>query len=105
MQIFPDGGVSIHNTNHYLFSQAGLRSTDTVLEVGPGTGNLTVKLLEKTKKVTFVFIATCTLYRARKCVQLEILQNNILITYSSPTCTLTELHIHVLYCSTCMSAL
>ena len=90
---------------HYLFSQAGLRSTDTVLEVGPGTGNLTVKLLEKTKKVTFVFIATCTLYRARKCVQLEILQNNILITYSSPTCTLTELHIHVLYCSTCMSAL
>ena len=38
-------------------------------------------------------------------VQLEILHNNILISYSSPTCTLLELHIHVLYCSTCMSAL
>lgn len=31
--------------------QAALRPTDTVLEVGPGTGNMTVKLLEKVKKV------------------------------------------------------
>ena len=31
--------------------QSGVRSTDVVLEVGPGTGNLTVKLLEKCKKV------------------------------------------------------
>ena len=30
--------------------QAGLRSTDTVLEIGPGTGNLTVKLLEQVKQ-------------------------------------------------------
>ena len=34
--------------------QAGLRSTDTVLEIGPGTGNLTVKLLEHVKKVRTV---------------------------------------------------
>jgi hypothetical protein len=26
---------------------------DTVLEIGPGTGNLTVKMLEKCKKVRF----------------------------------------------------
>ncbi|GFO09969.1 rRNA adenine n(6)-methyltransferase, partial [Plakobranchus ocellatus] len=30
---------------------AALRPTDVVLEVGPGTGNMTVKLLEKVKKV------------------------------------------------------
>uniref|UniRef100_A0A6I8MZW8 rRNA adenine N(6)-methyltransferase n=1 Tax=Ornithorhynchus anatinus TaxID=9258 RepID=A0A6I8MZW8_ORNAN len=30
---------------------AALRPTDVVLEVGPGTGNMTVKLLEKAKKV------------------------------------------------------
>lgn len=36
--------------------QAALRPTDVVLEVGPGTGNMTVKLLEKAKKVNmFVF--------------------------------------------------
>lgn len=33
-----------------FFLQAGLRSTDTVLEIGPGTGNLTVKLLEQVKQ-------------------------------------------------------
>lgn len=34
--------------------QAALRPTDVVLEVGPGTGNMTVKLLEKVKKVFYV---------------------------------------------------
>jgi 18S rRNA (adenine1779-N6/adenine1780-N6)-dimethyltransferase len=34
-----------------IVEKAGLKSTDIVLEVGPGTGNLTVKLLEKCKKV------------------------------------------------------
>ncbi|XP_046849882.1 probable dimethyladenosine transferase [Xenia sp. Carnegie-2017] len=34
-----------------LIEKAGLRSTDTLLEIGPGTGNMTVKLLEKVKKV------------------------------------------------------
>ena len=31
--------------------QSALRNTDTVLEIGPGTGNLTVKMLDKVKKV------------------------------------------------------
>ena len=31
--------------------QAALRPTDVTLEIGPGTGNMTVKLLEKSKKV------------------------------------------------------
>jgi 18S rRNA (adenine1779-N6/adenine1780-N6)-dimethyltransferase len=34
-----------------IVEKAGLHSTDTVLEVGPGTGNMTVKLLEQSKKV------------------------------------------------------
>ena len=32
--------------------QSALRPTDVVLEIGPGTGNMTVKLLEKVKKVS-----------------------------------------------------
>jgi 18S rRNA (adenine1779-N6/adenine1780-N6)-dimethyltransferase len=34
--------------------QANLKPTDSVLEVGPGTGNLTVRILEKVKHVTAV---------------------------------------------------
>ncbi|KJE97997.1 dimethyladenosine transferase [Capsaspora owczarzaki ATCC 30864] len=34
-----------------IIEKAGLRNTDTVLEIGPGTGNLTMKLLEASKKV------------------------------------------------------
>ena len=34
--------------------KAKLKPTDKVLEVGPGTGNLTVKILEKAKHVTAV---------------------------------------------------
>jgi len=34
-----------------IVEKAGIRPSDTVLEIGPGTGNLTVKLLEVAKKV------------------------------------------------------
>lgn len=34
-----------------MIEKAALRSTDTVLEVGPGTGNMTVRMLETVKKV------------------------------------------------------
>lgn len=37
-----------------MFLQANLKPTDKVLEVGPGTGNLTVKILDKAKHVTAV---------------------------------------------------
>ncbi|RIA84863.1 putative dimethyladenosine transferase [Glomus cerebriforme] len=39
---------------HGIVEKAGLKSTDTVLEVGPGTGNLTVRILETAKKVVAV---------------------------------------------------
>ncbi|KAI9294505.1 dimethyladenosine transferase [Neoconidiobolus thromboides FSU 785] len=35
-----------------IVDKAFIKPTDTVLEIGPGTGNLTVKILEKAKKVT-----------------------------------------------------
>ncbi|EGC29171.1 hypothetical protein DICPUDRAFT_84787 [Dictyostelium purpureum] len=37
-----------------IVEKAQLKSTDTVLEIGPGTGNLTMKLLENCKKVIAV---------------------------------------------------
>ncbi|CAJ0860091.1 12663_t:CDS:2 [Entrophospora sp. SA101] len=37
-----------------IIDKAGLKNTDTVLEVGPGTGNLTVKILETAKKIIAV---------------------------------------------------
>eukprot|EP00899_Mesostigma_viride_P016645 jgi/Mesvir1/24982/Mv16945-RA.1 len=37
-----------------IVQKAGLRETDTVLEIGPGTGNLTAKLLQAAKKVVAV---------------------------------------------------
>ncbi|RHZ84851.1 hypothetical protein Glove_74g244 [Diversispora epigaea] len=37
-----------------IVEKAGLKNTDTVLEVGPGTGNLTMRILETAKKVVAV---------------------------------------------------
>lgn len=34
-----------------MLEKSALRNTDTVLEIGPGTGNMTVRILEKAKKV------------------------------------------------------
>ncbi|XP_048510187.1 probable dimethyladenosine transferase [Athalia rosae] len=34
-----------------MLEKSALRPTDVVLEIGPGTGNMTVKMLEKVKKV------------------------------------------------------
>lgn len=37
-----------------IVNKAAIRGTDVCLEVGPGTGNLTVKLLEQAKRVVAV---------------------------------------------------
>ena len=34
-----------------IVAKAGLKSTDTILEIGPGTGNMTVPLLQQSKNV------------------------------------------------------
>lgn len=37
-----------------IVDKAAVKSTDVVLEIGPGTGNLTMKLLERARKVIAV---------------------------------------------------
>lgn len=37
-----------------IVDRAAIKSSDVVLEIGPGTGNLTVQLLERAKKVVAV---------------------------------------------------
>ena len=45
-------GWKLCNIYFYLFFvKSALRNTDTVLEIGPGTGNMTVKMLEKVKRI------------------------------------------------------
>lgn len=46
-----------------------LRSTDTVLEIGPGTGNMTVKLLEQAKRVIAVELDPRMVAEVQKRVQ------------------------------------
>ena len=47
-------------TNHRILEtivrKSAIKPTDTVLEIGPGTGNLTVKLLEAAQKVVAIEI-------------------------------------------------
>ena len=38
-----------------IVDKAAIKSSDVVMEIGPGTGNLTAKLLEKAKKVNHDF--------------------------------------------------
>lgn len=49
--------------------QAALRPSDVVLEVGPGTGNMTVKLLEKGKQVVACEVDTRLVAELQKRVQ------------------------------------
>lgn len=68
-----------------IVEKAGLQSTDTVLEIGPGTGNLTVKLLEVVKKVVAVEVDPRMVIELQRRVQgtalgskLQILQGDFL---------------------------
>lgn len=52
-----------------MVEKAALRSTDVVCEVGPGTGNLTLKLLEVAKKVVAVELDPRMVVELQKRVQ------------------------------------
>lgn len=55
----PNTGLGQHFLKNPMIAQqivnkAAIRGTDVCLEVGPGTGNLTMKMLEKGKRVIAV---------------------------------------------------
>lgn len=52
-----------------MVQKAAVRPTDVVLEIGPGTGNLTVKLLDRVKKVVACEIDTRLVAELQKRVQ------------------------------------
>ncbi|XP_022913605.1 probable dimethyladenosine transferase [Onthophagus taurus] len=52
-----------------MLEKSGLRSTDVALEIGPGTGNMTVKLIEKVNKVIACEIDTRLVAELQKRVQ------------------------------------
>nr|XP_043067964.1 probable dimethyladenosine transferase [Drosophila bipectinata] len=57
-----------------MLEKAALRPTDVVLEIGPGTGNMTVRMLEKAKKVIACEIDTRLAAELQKRVQATPLQ-------------------------------
>ncbi|NXR00398.1 DIM1 transferase, partial [Sagittarius serpentarius] len=60
-----------------IIEKAALRRTDVVLEVGPGTGNMTVKMLEKVKKVIACEIDPRLVGELQKRVQGTCLANKL----------------------------
>lgn len=52
-----------------MLDKAGLMPTDVALEIGPGTGNMTVKLLDRVKKVVACEIDTRLVAELQKRVQ------------------------------------
>ncbi|XP_077318745.1 dimethyladenosine transferase [Lithobates pipiens] len=62
-----------------IIDKAAIRPTDVVLEVGPGTGNMTVKLLEKAKKVVACELDTRLVAELQKRVQGSAVSNKLQI--------------------------
>ncbi|CAH2050736.1 unnamed protein product, partial [Iphiclides podalirius] len=52
-----------------MLDKAGLRPTDVALEIGPGTGNMTIKILDRVKKVIACEIDTRLVAELQKRVQ------------------------------------
>ena len=57
-----------------IVDKAALRPTDTVLEIGPGTGNLTAKMLDKVKKVIACEVDPRMVAELQKRVQVQIVK-------------------------------
>lgn len=62
-----------------MVEKAAVRPTDVVLEIGPGTGNMTMKLLEKAKKVIACEIDPRLVAELQKRVQGTVYQSKLQI--------------------------
>lgn len=62
-----------------MVEKAAMRPTDVVLEIGPGTGNMTVKMLEKAKKVIACEVDPRMVAELQKRVQGTHLQSKLQI--------------------------
>lgn len=65
-----------------IIEKSIIRSTDTVLEIGPGTGNLTVKLLQKAKKVVAIEYDPRMVVELKKRVQGTPLEQRLTIIHN-----------------------
>lgn len=62
-----------------MIEKSAVRPTDVILEIGPGTGNMTVKILEKAKKVIACEIDPRLVAELQKRVQGTPLQSKLQI--------------------------
>ncbi|XP_043257394.1 probable dimethyladenosine transferase isoform X1 [Colletes gigas] len=62
-----------------MVEKAAVRSTDVVLEIGPGTGNMTIKLLDKAKKVIACEVDTRMVAELQKRMQGTLYQSKLQI--------------------------
>ena len=87
------GGISFHKSKgqHILknpllvdsiVQKAGIKSTDTILEIGPGTGNLTKKLLEAGKAVVAVEVDPRMVLELQRRFQGTPLSNRLKVIFS-----------------------
>lgn len=74
--------LNSRKTIQRIVDKAGIFPSDVVLEIGPGTGNLTLPLLEKAKRVVAVEIDERLMLELRK---------RLLGTFLAPKPLLTEL--------------
>lgn len=64
-----------------IVDKAGVKSTDVVLEIGPGTGNLTMKLLEKAKRVVAIELDPRMVLELQRRVQNTPYEKNLTIIH------------------------
>ena len=67
-----------------IVDKLGIKPTDTVLEIGPGTGNLTMKLLEKAWRVIAIEVDPRMVGRSAKSMLAQPWVPSSMCTVSQP---------------------